>query len=148
MPVQNTQGNFSVGRDCTLVLIDSVLGTVQLDNVTGFQSAQVTAMVKSDRLDGVQLQGEIPKGWTGSFQLDRGSSAIDDLFASREALWYDQGQLTAAQVFQYVKEADGSRSTYQFDNVALKLDDAGTFAGDQTVKQRISMTANRRKKVS
>jgi hypothetical protein len=147
MPIENTQGAFNTGRDCSLVIIDQTFGRVDIPNVTGFQSAQQTANVRSDRLDGIQLNAELPKGWTGSFDLDRGDSGIDDLFAQREAAWLQSGQYSSATIYQYISESDGSMSTYQYDNVAMKLDDAGRYQGDAIVKQRISFTANRRRRV-
>lgn len=147
MAVQNTQGAFSVGRDCILVLIDSGFGTIQLDNVTAFTCRQLTSPVKVDRLDGVQLNGEIPKGWSGSFELDRANAALDTYFAGKEDSWFTDGVLSSAAVYQYVTEADGSTTTLQYDNVGLKFTDAGQWRGDSAVKLRVDFTANRRRRV-
>ena len=144
--IQGTTGSFDTGKQCTLVLIGPT-GRVDLPNITGFDCKQVTANVKVDRMDGIQMNAELPKGWTGSFDLERGSSAVDDLFAQIEDRWLNGGSYTAATVYQYVDEADGSSSTYQFDNVALKLDEAGNWKSDQSVKQKISFMANRRRRI-
>ncbi|CAG4921608.1 unnamed protein product [Acidocella sp. C78] len=48
-------------------------GRVDLAHVTGFEVSQVTQSVRVDRLDGVQLGAELPRGWQGSFLLDRGT---------------------------------------------------------------------------
>jgi hypothetical protein len=50
-------------------------------------------------------------------------------------------------LFQYVRETNGSQSTYAYDNVGLKLDDAGDYKPDAAVKQRMSWAANRRRSV-
>ena len=71
---------FSVGSDCQLVLIGP-FGRVDLSHVTGFEANQLTQPVRVDRLDGVQLGAELPKGWMGNFTLDRGSSSVDDFIA-------------------------------------------------------------------
>lgn len=146
MAIFNTQGVFSVGRDCTVVL-QGPFGQVDLQNVTGFQVQQITQPVKVDRLDGVQLDAELPKGWSGSLDVDRGNSALDDLFAATEDQWMNGGVYQNSTMFQYVSEADGSVSCYAFDNVALKLADAGAYRPDAAVKQRITFLANRRRRV-
>ena len=150
--IQGTTGGFDTGKQCTLVLIGpgatpGSTARVDLPNITGFDCKQVTVNVKVDKLDGIQLNAELPKGWTGSFDLERGSSAVDDLFATIEDRWLNGGSYTAGTIYQYVDEADGSASTYQFDNVALKLDEAGNWKSDQSVKQRISFAANRRRRI-
>lgn len=144
--IQNTQGRFNTGRDVTLVVIGP-FGEVQLDNLTDFDCRQETANIKVDRLDGVQLTAELPKGWTGSFGMERASSAIDDLFAKMEQAWIASGSFTVSQIFQYVAEADGSTSTFRFDNVSMRLDDAGAWKGDASVKVKVSFHANRRERV-
>ncbi len=75
---------FSVGRDCQLVVI-APTGRLDLSQVTGFECRQVTAPVRIDRIDGVQLAAELPKGWDGSFDLERGSSVVEDFIAAIEA---------------------------------------------------------------
>lgn len=150
--IQGTTGSFDTGKQCTLVLIGpgatpGATSRVDLPNITGFDCKQATVNVKVDKLDGIQLNAELPKGWTGSFDLERGSSAVDDLFARIEDQWLAAGTYTAGTIYQYVDEADGSSSTYQFDNVALKLDEAGNWKSDQSVKQRISFMANRRRRI-
>ena len=71
---------FSVGRDCQLVVMGP-FGRVDLAHVTGFDSRQQTASIRVDRIDGRQMAAELPKGWEGMFELERGSSAADDFIA-------------------------------------------------------------------
>lgn len=137
---------FSVGRDCQLVLT-SPFGRVDLSHVTGFECRQITAAVRVDRIDGVQLAAELPKGWDGAFDLERGSSAAEDFVARLEAQFYAGGPLAQSTLYQYVTEPDGSTSTYQFDSVVFKLAQAGTWRGDAAVKQRLEFFAARRKRV-
>lgn len=146
MPIQNTQGQFSTGRDVSVILIGP-FGRVDLANITSFTAKQETATIKSDRLDGVQLTAELPKGWTGMIEVDRGNSALDVFFSLMEAAWYDAGLFTVSTLFQYVRESSGSQTTYAYDNVAMKFDDAGDYKPDAAVKQRVSFMANRRRAV-
>ena len=144
--IQQTQGSFDTGRQCNLVLVGPY-GRIELPNITGFDAKQNVATIKVNRLDGVQMNAKLPQGWSGGFDLERGDSAVDEAFNAIEAGWFNSGSLGTSTIYQYIDEADGSTSCYQFDNVALSLADAGNWRSDQTVKQRIDFEANRRRSV-
>lgn len=143
---------FSTGRDCQLVVIAPGVGggagqRVDLSHVTGFDSRQVTHPVRVDRLDGVHLAAELPKGWEGHFDLERGSPAADDFISALEDAWHSDGVLQGATLYQYVQEADGSTSTFQFEGAVFKMSNAGAWKGDAAVRQRLEFYAGRRKRV-
>jgi hypothetical protein len=137
---------FSLGRDTQLVVI-APSGRVDLTYVTGFESRQMTQPIRIDRLDGTQMAAELPKGWEGSFDLERGSSTVDDFIAATEQSFYTNGQLPTSTLYQYVTEADGSTSTYQYDGAVFKLAAAGAWRGDASVKQKLEFFAARRIRV-
>src|ERR1700759_5412972 len=111
---------FSVGRDTQLVVIGPT-GRIDLTHVTSFDSRQITRSVRVDRLDGTQMGTELPKGWEGSFEIERGSSAVDDFIAATEQQYFSGNNVGAGTMYQYVTETDGSVSTYQYDNVTFRL---------------------------
>jgi hypothetical protein len=137
---------FSLGRDAQLVVITPT-GQITLSYVTGFESRQMTQSIRIDRLDGTQMAAELPKGWEGSFDLERGSSVVDDFIAATEQAYYSGGQLLTSTLYQYVIESDGSTSTYQYDGTVFKLSSAGTWRGDATVKQKLEFFAATRTRV-
>lgn len=137
---------FSVGNDCQLVIMGP-FGRIDLSYVTGFEAAQVTQSVRVDRLDGVQLGAELPKGWQGSFALDRGSSIADDFIAQIEQAYLAGQAIPPGTLYQYVNETDGSTSTYQFEGVVFKLASAGVYRGDMPVAQKLDFFASTRKRV-
>ncbi len=137
---------FTLGRDCQLVVMGPY-GRIDLTHVTGFESRQMTQPIRVDRIDGTQLGAELPKGWDGSFELERGSSAADDFVARLEADFHNNGSLPVGALYQYVVESDGSTSTYQFDGVVFKLASAGSWRGDQSVKQKLEFFASQRRRV-
>lgn len=141
-----TSNTFSVGRDCQLVVMGP-FGRVDMTHVTGFECRQVTAAVRIDRIDGVKLAAELPKGWDGIFELERGSSAADDFIARIEAAFNAGSPVPVGTLYQYVQEADGSTSTYQFDGAVFKFAQAGVWRGDQSVKQRLEFFASTRKRI-
>jgi hypothetical protein len=137
---------FSVGSDCQLVVMGP-FGRVDLAHVTGFEANQVTQAVRVDRLDGVQLAAELPKGWSGTFTLDRGSPAADDFIAAIELAYFNGQAISAGTLYQYVNEPDGSTSTYQFSGAVFKLTSAGAYRGDAPVAQRLDFYASSRMSV-
>ncbi|WP_298213971.1 hypothetical protein [Acidocella sp.] len=137
---------FSVGSDCQIVVMGP-FGRVDLAHVTGFEAQQITQPLRVDRLDGVLLAAELPKGWNGSFMLDRGSSAVDDFIAQLEAAYYNGQTINGGTLYQYIDEPDGSTSTYQFNNAVFKLASAGVYKGDAPVAQRLDFYASTRTKV-
>ena len=144
---------FSTGRDCQLVVIGpagaggQAGSRVDLTHVTGFESKQMTHAIRVDRLDGTQLAAELPKGWQGSFDLERGSPAADDFIAGLEQSWFTDGQLLGGTLYQYVNETDGSVSTYQYEGAVFKMTSSGQWRGDSAVKQKLEFFASRRKRI-
>lgn len=147
MPIVGTTSVFNTGRDCTIVVIHPLIGQVQLDNVTGFEAKQDTVKLKSNRLDGVKMLADLPDGWSGSLNVDRGTPSLDSLMALIEAAWIDQGVYNNATMYQYITEIGGVQTTWIYDNVALSLDDSGNWQPDAITKQKLGFQANRRRQV-
>ena len=137
---------FSVGSDCQLVVMGP-FGRVDLAHVTGFEVSQVTQPIRVDGLDGLQMAAELPKGWSGHFLLDRGSSAADDFIAAIEKAYLAGHSIGAGTLYQYVNEPDGSTSTYQFSGAVFKLASAGVYRGDAAVAQKLEFYASSRVRV-
>jgi len=134
---------FSIGRDCQVVVLGAY-GRVDLEHVTGFEARQLTASVRVDRIDGTTLGAELPKGWEGSFELERGNSAAEDFIAQLESDFFAGNNPAAGTLYQYITEVDGSTSTYQFDNVVFRLTNAGLWRGDASIKQRLEFFGSTR----
>ena len=80
--------SFSVGRDTQLVVIGPA-GRIDLTHVTGFEAPQLTQSVRVSRLDGMPIGTELPKGWEGTFEVERGNSAVDDFIAAAEQQYFN-----------------------------------------------------------
>src|SRR6516164_1948698 len=135
MPVNG----FSVGRDVTLTIV-TASGPLNLNLITGFHSRQDTAEIKVKGLDGITRHARFFDGWTGGFDIERSDSTVDDYFARINE---QPGTIT-----ETITEANGNVTQYRFLNVLLKYDDAGNWAGDQTVKQKLSFVAAQRQKIA
>lgn len=138
---------FSVGRDVTTTISTSD-GTLSPTLITKFSSKQEQTTKKVKGLDGITRTLVFPDGWSGSFDLDRQDSALDDFFATAEANYFAGLDSSSATIMQTITEPNGAVNQYQYTGVALKFDDAGSWASDNTVTQKLSFTAERRIKVS
>lgn len=143
MPISN----YSVGRDYTLV-IQTSNGTLQPNKITEFKSKQDVTDVRVKRLDGITDHVRFFDGWSGGFSIERQDATLDNYFAQLEAGYYAGINEQAAQIYETIQEANGAISQFRYDGVLMTLDDAGTRAGDATIKQSISFVASRRIKVS
>jgi hypothetical protein len=137
---------FSIGRDTQLVVMGPN-GRVDLSHVTGFESRQITNPIRVSRLDGTQLAAELPKGWEGSFDVERGTSVLDDFISGLEQNYYNGASVSSGTMYQYITEVDSSVSTYQFDGVVFKLASAGAWKGDASVKQKLEFYATRKRRI-
>ena len=137
---------FSIGRDTQLVIMGPS-GRVDISHVTSFESRQLTSPVRISRLDGTQLGAELPKGWEGSFEVERGTSALDDFISGLEQSFYSGSDSQSGTMYQYITETDSSVSTYQFDGVVFKLTSAGSWKGDSSVKQKLEFYATRKRRI-
>lgn len=137
---------FSIGRDAQLVIIGPQ-GRLDLSYVSGFEAHQLTHSIRVSRLDGTQMGTEIPKGWEGSFDLERGNSAVEDFIAATEQAYFNGSLNGTSAMYQYITETDGSTSTYQYDGVTFKLASAGHWRGDSSVKQKLEFFATRRRRI-
>ena len=111
---------FSIGRDTQLVVMGPA-GRIDISHVTAFESRQITTAIRVARIDGTHLGTELPKGWEGSFDVERGTSALDDFIAAIEQNFYNGSSPQSGSMYQYITESDSSTSTYQFDGVVFKL---------------------------
>src|ERR1700753_554818 len=118
-------------------------GRIDITHVTALDSRQLTSSVRINRLDGTQLGAELPKGWEGSFEVERGTSVLDDFISVVEQSHYNGAGVSPGTMYQYITEVDSSVSTYQFDGVVFKLASAGSWKGDASVKQKLEFFAAR-----
>ena len=137
---------YSIGRDCQVVLLWNGI-RVDLRDVVGFQAEQQVKLQRSDPLNSVPIEFNTPAGWRGQFQVDRGSSAVDDLVAAIEAAFWNAGVIGSGTIYQYVSEPNGSVSTYEFVGVALTLSSAGHYRAENIVTQTISFFASQRNRI-
>jgi hypothetical protein len=138
---------FSVGRDVSLS-ISTNSGPIRFSLITEFSAKPSSKETPIKGLDGISRFVRFPDGWSGGFKVERADSTVDDYFAQLEANYYAGLNEGAASITETITEPNGTVSQYRYLGVMLKLDDAGTWVGDNTVKQAISWMASRRIKIS
>lgn len=139
--------SYTVGRDISLNIIGPS-GPLSFSQIVGFQSKPDTTDQKIKGLDGVTRHLRFPDGWSGKFDLERQDSTLDDYWAQLENNYYAGLNETPISITETIREVNGSISQYRYVDVLLTLDDAGTFAGDKSVKQSLKFVSARRLKVS
>jgi hypothetical protein len=137
---------YTIGRDCQVVLLWNGI-RVDLRDVIGFQAEQQVKLQRSDPLNSAPVEFNTPAGWRGQFQIDRGSSALDDLVAAIEAAFWNAGTIGSGTIYQYVSEPDGSMSTYEFVGVALTLANSGHYKAESIVTQTVNFFASQRNRI-
>lgn len=145
------QAAFNVGRDTTLNIV--VAGSPLKPTIlTKFRSKQETVQLESRPLNGEPVFQEVPKGWSGEFEVDRADNALDDYFASTEDNWYAGTDTTTISILETIVNAAvgsvGASHQYRYEGVQMKFDDAGEKAGDAKIVQKVTFVASRRKKVA
>jgi hypothetical protein len=135
--------SFSVGRDITLA-ITTPGGQLSLGTVTKFSSKQDTTSSKLKLLDGRIFHQRFPDGWSGSMEIERTDSTLDDYMAQVEANYFAGMNETPCSITEIIQEPDGSVSEYQYTGVIFSLSNAGDWVGDTTIKQSLNWVASRR----
>ena len=143
MPVNG----FSIGRDCSLT-VNTPNGVKRFSLITGFGSKPSISDAKVKGLDGIVRHVIFHDGWQGQFDLERQDDELDEYWAQLESDYYAGIAQGAATITETITEVDGSISQFRYDGVVFKLEDAGEWKGDSTVKQKLSFQATRRIKVS
>ncbi len=139
--------NFSIGKDITLV-VTTPSGQLAVHNVTKFSSKQDSTSNKVKLLNGRMVHQRFPDGWSGSMEVERGDSSLDDYMAAVEANYYAGMNEMPCSITEIIAEPNGSVSEYQYTGVIFSLSNAGDWSGDTTIKQSLSWVASRRIKRS
>jgi hypothetical protein len=144
-----TNTTFTVGRDCSAVLI-SPYGT-QITLVLGTQitSKPEYKVAKSDPLNSPPIERALPAGHRLTFSYDRTGPQIDQLFAQIEANWWaggtpDGGTNASGSVYIYVNEPTGGTTTYNYAGVTFSQTDSGTITQENPVKGELTAFAQTR----
>jgi hypothetical protein len=137
--------DFDIGKQARIDIVanGAVLASQQ---ITMFEAKQEVISLTHRPLNGPTRRKKLPDGWNFSYDIDRLGPQFDDFFAGQEEVYWNGG--VEAQVFitQTIAEQDGSVSQYRFEGICQEFD-AGSYKQDDTVKQKVSGYASRRRRV-
>jgi hypothetical protein len=134
---------FAIGGDLQLVINDSVAGLLTFDILTMTDFRQLTQRIKSVGLDGNTRYFECPEGWEVDLDFDKAGAALLNYVAANEAAYLGGNQVGEISLTSTITEVDGSTSQYQLSGGAMKLNNAGTFKGNDKVVQKASIVFSR-----
>lgn len=138
---------YSVGRDVSLDIIGPQ-GPLRINQIVAFTRKPDITDQKIKGLDGITRHLRFPDGWSGSMDIERQDSTVDDYFSQLEANYYAGLNEAPITITETITEVNGSVTQYRYLQVLLALEDAGDWKGDASVKQKIRFMAARRVKVS
>lgn len=134
---------YSIGRDITLNLV-TANGVLPLIGITSFKTKQETTEEKVKQIDGTVDNVRFFEGWSGTFMVERKDSSLDRYFCQIEADYFAGIQEGEVTITETITERNGSISQFRYRKVLLKLDDAGEWAGDKTVKRTMTFICSRK----
>lgn len=137
------QNGYSIGRDITLN-VTTADGPLPITGITSFKSKQETTEETVKQIDGTVDRLRFIEGWTGTFMVERKDATIDQYFCQIEADYFAGVQEGEVTITETITEVNGSISQFRYRKVLLKLDDAGAWEGDKSVKRTVSFVASRK----
>jgi hypothetical protein len=138
---------FSLGRDNSIT-INTPFGPLVPSLITNFDSKQEHVKKQSKGMDGRVRNIIFPDGWTGTLEVDRQNSNVDDFFAALEAAYYAGQNIGSSTITQTISEANGAVSQYQYVGVNFEYTDAGSWKQDDITHQKLTFTAEQRIKLA
>ena len=138
--------SFNVGNDVRLVFMGA-FGRVDFSHVTSWGAKPLTKKVTVAPLNRSPLMRFLPGGWSFSFQIERANVNADSFQALKDLTFWNGGAVALETLYAYITETDGSTSTWQFQDCATELQDAGTWHQESAVKQSIEGFASQRLQV-
>lgn len=143
MPVNS----FSVGKDLTFTLVGPN-GNITLNGVTDYSTKPKFSKLDHKNINGNHLYAAIPDGWDITIRLDRADNTLDVFFANLEAAYFAGTNIAGGTISENIQEVNGSVSKFQYTDVSLTYDDAGSWKGDSYTPISITGCASRRLQLS
>ncbi len=139
--------------DTLLAAISRLISLPPMELCAFRRSSALKLNLKSAALEITPLTGLtdellIPKNWGGTIEAERQDATLDAWWAQWEADYYNGVNRAAGTITETVEEVGGAVSVWRYTNVQIHFSEPGKKSGDQTVRQSMTFTAQRRIRVS
>ncbi|MGA7584836.1 MAG: hypothetical protein WCB03_02290 [Rouxiella badensis] len=141
------QNGYTLGRDIAVDIV-TAYGTLRIPQVISFDAKPKVNSLEITPLNGLTDELLIPKNWGGTIEAERQDATLDAWWAQWEADYYSGVNRAAGTITETIEEVNGSVSVWRYTNVQIHFTDPGKKSGDQTVRQSMTFTAQRRIRVS
>ena len=138
-----TSPTFNIGKDYSVVFMGP-FGRVDFSHVTMFDAKPVIKTVKVDPLNTQPIARDIPGGWDFNVTIERANANADSFQALQETAFWAGVSIPVGAMYVYISETDGSTTTWQYTNVVMHLEDAGSASQEKSVSQKIKGFASQR----
>ena len=138
---------YTIGQDVKLTFIIPNFGEVELSELVSFNATPTNTTKTVQPMNGNPKHLVFQEGWSGTIEGERNNDSIDALWARLEAAYFAGEDILGGTISQTIIENDGKLSRYLYEDVQFRLEDAGTYRGNDTVMWRMSFEASRKLKV-
>jgi hypothetical protein len=141
------QNGYTLGRDVAVDIV-TAYGTLRIPQIISFDAKPKVNSIEVTPLTGLTDELLIPKNWGGTIEAERMDATLDAWWAQWESDYYNGVNRAAGTITETIEESSGSVSVWRYTGVQLHFTDPGKKSGDQTVRQSMTFTAQRRIQVS
>lgn len=138
---------YTIGQDVRLDIIVPLVGTLTLSEIVSFGATPTNTTKTVQPISGRPKHLVFDEGWTGTIEGERNDDSVDAFWARQEAAFFAGEDILGGTITQTITEKDGSISRYMYEDVQFRLEDAGTYKGNDTVMWRMSFQASRKLKL-
>lgn len=140
-------GGQTVGRDVSFQ-INTPNGqlTLPANFITSFDAKPLARLEKYLGVTGIINPLVFHEGWQVDISIARTGPALDQFWAVLESEYFNGIDVLGGTIYETIQESSGT-TQWVFSNVQLKLEDAGTYKGNDYITQTLSGYASRRQQL-
>ncbi len=127
----------SYGRDIRLDINLPNGGVLTIPEITDVEYKPANHIDSFNLINGKPVHNVIPQGGSGTINLKRVDSTLEDFQAAFEANFYAGSAQLQGVITVTISNGDGSISEYQLQGVVLHIEDFGNWKGETAVSQRM-----------
>lgn len=151
MPVNYINaGQFTIGPNNSVSIFETLTNN-QVDwgfiTQIDWSSHAIINRVPVNLMSGTRIDIPFLNGWTGEFTIERTNSNLDTYWSLLESSVRAGLPYPNYNIIQYIKETDGTLTQCTFYGALITYDEAGRYANEEGVVQRLMFTAPAREAV-